>query len=268
MESLLRGNRYQLLSALLLVASGSVFFVLKEPFWGLGLIGASLTLASVISRSFFHEICIIAIGLLVMAAVPVTTDISYSHMMIMGFAMLAAVLVPYTVSRYIYHERVITFPWHFRRSWSKTQWIYLATVPLVAYLVLPFYMITSGVYQNWPAVSGGDEVLRLFIGTNVLGIWDELFFICVVFVVLRRHVGFWMANILQAVLFTSFLYELGFESWGPLMIYPFALLQGWIFTKTHSLFYIVCIHLIFDFFLFLVLLHAHNRQLFDIFLFV
>ena len=55
------------------------------------------------------------------------------------------------------------------------------------------------------------------------------------------------------MLFTSFLWELGFHAWGPLFIYPFALVQGWIFKLTRSLTYIVCVHL-----LFLVLVHAHN----------
>lgn len=87
------------------------------------------------------------------------------------------------------------------------------------------------------------------------------------FVVFSRYVGFWTTNLLQAVLFTSFLYELGFEGIGPLMIYAFALTQGYIFLKTHSVFYLLCVHLTFDFILFLVLLHAHNRELFPVFLY-
>ena len=48
------------------------------------------------------------------------------------------------------------------------------------------------------------------------------------------------ANVLQAVLFTSFLWELGFHAWAPFFIFPFALLQALIFTRTKSLSYIVC----------------------------
>ncbi len=36
---------------------------------------------------------------------------------------------------------------------------------------------------------------------------------------------------------------------------------------TKSLSYIVAVHLLFDFVLFLVLLHAHNREWFDIFVY-
>jgi membrane protease YdiL (CAAX protease family) len=140
-------------------------------------------------------------------------------------------------------------------------------VVVIGYLLLPTYMINTGVYQNWPAASDPQMIARLFVGTNTLGIWDELFFVCTAFTLLRRHLPDWQANLLQAVLFTSFLYELGFHSWGPFLIYLFALVQGYTFKLTKSLSYIVCVHLLFDFILFLVLLHAHNREWVDIFLY-
>ena len=72
---------------------------------------------------------------------------------------------------------------------------------------------------------------------------------------------------MQAVIFVSFLWELGYQSWGPLLTFPFALVQGYIFNRTRSLPYIVCTHLIFDCVLFLVLLHAHNPGWLPIFLY-
>jgi membrane protease YdiL (CAAX protease family) len=137
----------------------------------------------------------------------------------------------------------------------------------MGYAVLPAYMVNTGVYRNWPAVSDPEGISRLFLGTNVLGIWDELFFICTVFALLRRHLPVAQANVLQAVLFTAFLWELGFHAWAPFFIFPFALLQALIFTRTKSLSYIVCVHLLFDFVLFLVLIHAHNRAWVDIFIY-
>jgi len=41
--------------------------------------------------------------------------------------------------------------------------------------------------------------------------------------------------------------------------------QGWIFARTASLGYVVTVHLLFDAIVFLVLVHAHNPQLFDFF---
>ncbi len=81
------------------------------------------------------------------------------------------------------------------------------------WLILPFYFITSGVYMNWPVVDTPDLIARLFVGVGAVGIWDELFFICTVFALLRRHFPDWQANILQAIVFVSFLWELGYQAW-------------------------------------------------------
>lgn len=109
-------------------------------------------------------------------------------------------------------------------------------------------------------------MIRLFIGTNGLGIWDELFFVVVVFNLFKSHFHLWWANIAQAVLWTAFLYELGFISWGVIAIFVFALTQGYIFHKTHSLPYTIAIHLTLDFILFLALVNAHNPSYFPIFM--
>lgn len=255
------------LAASLTSASGICFFVLKEPLIGYAVLTAALSVAAWTNRQLLKDLSLIALGLLIMSVVPINTDISYTHMLVMGFAMAAIIISIYLISRYVYQDYSIHFPWHFKERWNRERWVYLGLVLLVGYLLIPFYMITTGVYENWPAAQTSDEVVRLFVGTNGLGIWDELFFICIVFVLLRKHLGFWAANLLQAVLFTSFLYELGFEGWGPVMIYVFALVQGYIFTKTQSLFYIVTVHLLFDLILFLVLLHAHNREIFPIFIY-
>src|ERR671920_1814845 len=114
------------------------------------------------------------------------------------------------------------------------------------------------VYQNWPAASDVSTITRLFIGTNALGIWDELFFICTCFALLRRHFPDWQANGLQTIVFVSFLWELGYRAWGPLLTIPFALLQGFTFKLTKSLTYVLVVHLLFDAIVFAVIVYAHN----------
>lgn len=244
----------------LLAVSGILLFAAEQKVAGYGTMAASLLIAYIISKNLARDLLLVAIGVFIVSLVPVTTDISYVHMLEMGLAMTAAVGIPYAVSRYIYKDHLIRFPWNFREPWGKGKWGYIALVFLVGWFVLPFYMIGTGVYQNWPAATDPSSIFRLFLGTNALGIWDELFFICTVFVVFRKYLPFWQANMLQAILFTSFLYELGFEGIGPFLIYTFALTQGYIFKKTHSLFYLLCVHLLFDFILFLVLIHAHTRE--------
>ena len=143
--------------------------------------------------------------------------------------------------------------------------MYLVVVVVAGYLILPFYFIGSGAYLNWPPITGGAEIARLFVGVNAVGIWDELFFVCVVFALYREHFGVWTANLLQATVFVSFLWELGYREWGPLLTVPFALVQGWIFSWSKSLTYVVAVHLLFDVVVFAVLVHAHHPELFDVF---
>ncbi|MFC0681432.1 type II CAAX prenyl endopeptidase Rce1 family protein [Lysobacter korlensis] len=251
----------------LFVASGVAIFAFEARIAGYAVLVASLILAFLIDRSLFRDQLLVGLGVVTMSLVPITTDISWDHMLIMGSAMIVAVGAPYAISRWVFRDHAVRFPVLTGKRWGRPEWLYLGLVIVLGYLILPWYMIHSGVYQNWPDASSASEVGRLFLGTNALGIWDELFFICTAFALFRRHVPFWLANLLQAALFTSFLWELGFHAWGPLLIYPFALLQGYTFRLTKSLSYIVAVHLLFDFVLFLVLIHAHNREWFAIFLY-
>ncbi|WP_207456914.1 CPBP family glutamic-type intramembrane protease [Herbiconiux sp. SYSU D00978] len=258
---------WKLAPAILVSLSGLVGFAFEQRLVALALLLAGLAVASVVDRRLLRDLSLIAIGLVLMGLVPITTDISFEHMAVMGAAMIGAIAIPYSLSRWVYRDRTVSFPLVRGHAWSRAEKWWLVAVVVLGYLLLPVYMIPTGVYENWPAATSPDEIFRLFLGTNALGIWDELFFICTSFVVFRTHLPFWQANVLQAVLFTSFLWELGFHAWGPLLIFPFALVQGWIFTKTKSLTYVIVVHLTFDFVLFLVLLHAHTRDWFPIFLY-
>ncbi len=262
-----RGLSLALIPSVLVSLSGFVLFVLELNLAAYGLLALALLLAGFIGWALLRDLALITAGLVTISLVPITTDISTEHMAVMGSAMILAVGIPYGVSRFVFKEHAVRFPVLTGQKWTRAEKWYLPAVVVMGYALLPAYMINTGVYRNWPAVSDPEGIIRLFVGTNVLGIWDELFFICTVFVLLRRHLPLAQANVLQAVLFTSFLWELGFHAWAPVFIFPFALLQALIFTRTKSLSYIVCVHLLFDFVLFLVLIHAHNRDWIDIFIY-
>jgi membrane protease YdiL (CAAX protease family) len=127
-------------------------------------------------------------------------------------------------------------------------------------------MQSTGEYHNWNFDLTVESLGLLFIGTNALGIWDELFFVVTVLALLRRHLPFVWANLAQASMFTAFLYELGFRGWAPFLIFPFALLQGIVFKKTENLIYVIAIHLTLDFVLYLALINAHHSHLLPIFI--
>jgi len=232
---------------------------------------AALAIAWLLDRAsrtegFFRDLLLIAVGMLIVSTVSVEADISWGNFFLLGFVLAAAVAVPYLISRFVFRDRVIRFRWRGGWPWSRVQWTYLVVVLLLGWLILPFYFITSGVYLNWPAVHTWDEIARLFVGVNAVGTWDELFFILTVFVLFKRHFPVWQANLLQMVIFVSFLWELGYQSWGPLLTIPFALLQGWIYSQTKSLPYVLTVHLLFDAVVFLVIVHARNPGALPIFL--
>ena len=228
---------------------------------GYALLVASLIAAFVVDRGLFRDLLLIGIGITIVSLVSVEADISYGNILVLG-----TVLVPFLIDRFVYRRRAIRFPWRSGQKWAPWEKSYLFSVPFLGWLILPFYFITSEVYLNWPAVEAPDEIARLFVGVNAVGTWDELFFICTCYALLLRHFRPLVANILQAIIFVSFLWELGYQAWGPALTIPFALLQGFIFTRTKSLTYVLIVHLLFDLVVFLVIVHAHNPGLIPIFL--
>ena len=256
-----------LLPAALVSASAVLLFGFQIVIAGYAVLLAALALAFVINRALFKDLLLIALGLGIISTISLEANIDYWNIVLMGIVLTLAVLVPYLLSRYVYRDHAIRFPIKTGQRWTTLQRWYLPSVLALAYVILPTYFIGSGSYQNWPAITNPDEFARLFVGVNAVGIWDELFFICTAFALLRRHFPDWQANLLQAVIFTAFLWELGYQSWGPLMTFPFALLQGYTFKITRSLTYVVCVHLIFDLVVLLVIIHAHNRDWLPIFLY-
>lgn len=215
--------------------------------------------------SLLRDLSLVAIGLGIIRLIPLAAELDNWAMLRFALVLGGAVVVPYALSRFVYRDRAIWFPWRSGGSWGLWHWSWLAAVLVLGWLILPFYFIGSGVYQNWPEVDSPELIARLFVGVGAVGIWDELFFICTVFAVMLRHFPAWLANGLQAVVFISFLWELGYRSWGPLLTIPFALVQGAIFLRTKSLGYVVTVHLLFDAVVFAVLVHAHHPHLFDVF---
>src|SRR5690606_37789066 len=130
---------------------------------------------------------LIAIGLLIISTISLEADISYGNMLLMGVVLSLAVAVPYALSRYVFGQHTVRFPWRGGDRWTLLERGYLLLVLVLGYTILPFYFIGSGAYVNWPDISAPDELARLFVGVNAVGIWDELLFICTVFALLRKH---------------------------------------------------------------------------------
>lgn len=248
---------------LIVTAITLIALQLKPVGFYLLLAGACITLFT--DNKFRRDILLIYCSLAILSLTPINTDISNLHMFEMGTALILAVAIPYCVSRFVYKDHSVRFPWHHGRNWYKSEIWYILITATIAYFLLPFMLRTTGSYLNWTVEPGVENLIRLFIGTNALGIWDELFFVSTVLGLLRKHLPFQYANLTQAFLFTSFLYELGFRGWSFIIIFVFALIQGYIFKKTESLLYVITIHLIFDLILYLVLIYLHHPTWLPIF---
>ncbi len=226
---------------------------------------AGVVLGLVVDRRLGRDLLLVAAGMGIISTISLEADLSDAGMTRFAVALSLSVLVPWFVSRYLYRDDAVRFPVATGRRWSAGQVLYLVVVVVVGYLLLPWYFLGSGAYLNWPDLEGRGDIARLFVGVNAVGIWDELFFICTVFALLRRHFPVWTANVLQSIVFVSFLWELGYREWGPVLTIPFALVQGWIFSRYKSLTYVVAVHLLFDVVVFSVLVHGHHPELFDVF---
>ena len=252
------------LAAVIVAAGAVLMFGVQSP-WGNLVLLTGVGLGLLASRPLGRDLGVIALGLLIVHTISVEADITWPRFFLMGGVLTAAVVIPYLVHRYLLRDDAIRYPRRTGRPWTRLEWAWLAIVLVAAWVILPRYFIHSGAYQNWPAVETPSEIGRLFVGVNAVGIWDELFFICMIFTLLHRHFPFWAANIVTSIIFVSFLWELGYRSWGPALTIPFALVQAIVFTKSKSLPYTITVHLLFDLIVFLSIVHAHHPQWLPIF---
>jgi membrane protease YdiL (CAAX protease family) len=235
---------------------GVLLIGLQAKPWAWLLLPLGLAVLKFVESDFRKDFILIYMSMTLLGITPITTDTSTGHFIGMGITLILAILVPMHLSRRF--GRPLAFRFNHHRKWLKREIGYIVFTAVVSYFLLPFYLRDTGAYLNWSVAPNWDSVIRLFIGTNALGIWDELFFVSTALGIYRRYLPFTTANLVQAVLFTSFLFELGFTGWGPVMIFIFAIIQGVVFRKTDSLFYVITIHLTLDFILFLALVHLHT----------
>jgi membrane protease YdiL (CAAX protease family) len=116
--------------------------------------------------------------------------------------------------------------------------------------------VNPDVPTHWvlPPDSNPEASWRLFIGINLVGIWDELFFVNTVYAVLRSIFPYRVANAGQAVVYSAVLTRMAFTGFGPILVFIFAVTQGAMFEDSDNLLYVILVHLIVDAFLFAAIL--------------
>jgi len=195
----------------------------------------------------------------ILALAPIHTDTSPAHFLTLGLPFLAVILGPALfLGRYdpgVIRYRLI--PRRFRRL--DLAYV-LTSIPLTWLAFELYFKVTNPeVPFHWalPATPHHQATWGLFIGINCVGIWDELFFVNTVYATLRSVFPYRVANLAQAVVYTSVLTRMAFTGIGPVLIYIFALTQGIMFEESESLLYVLVVHLIVDAFLVAGILGAY-----------
>ncbi|MCA9757538.1 MAG: hypothetical protein KDA27_17165 [Candidatus Eisenbacteria bacterium] len=213
---------------------GAAFFVLRDP-----------------DPAYRRRLGVLLASIAVLTFAPIETDTSNRGYLVLGAFFLAAILIPTLVLKRT-DPHVIDFrvrPYRFR--WLDIVYVSIA-VPL-AYYVIQWYFFHVNPYMptQWylPPEYDDEQVWRLVVGLNSVGIWDELFFVNICFAVLRTVHRFWAANLVQAVVYAAVLYDMAFIGIGPLLVYAFALTQGSMYEESKCLLWVLIVHLVIDAFL-------------------
>jgi membrane protease YdiL (CAAX protease family) len=231
--------------------------------WGPGL-GAwavsALLVATSRWRAFRLRMAPLLAVVLMLAVVPIGTDLSNTNFLRLGAAFLAAILVPWLWLRKR-QPGVIEYQIFPQRLSGVEVFYVLVSIPL-AWLIIDLYFFKVNPYmpQQWPITdsSSNGQVVRLFLGINSVGIWDELFFINTVYAILRSLFPARVANLAQAVVYASVLNDMAFTGIGPFVVYGFAIVQGAMYERTRKLIYVLAVHLIVDAFLVAAILRDHG----------
>lgn len=130
--------------------------------------------------------------------------------------------------------------------------------------------VLDGRITRWldgPHITDASELARFFVGVNGVGTLGRAFLHLYLLrpsaealpgVAGQRAPG----NNLRVVPLGA-----GLSGGGPLLTIPFALIQGFLFSRTGSLLYVLVVHLLFDAIVFMAIVHAHNPDMFAFFIY-
>lgn len=246
---------------LTLLATAVLWIPLK--FYWLGAVPALLFLISLWWEDAERKRLYLALAsaVLILTLSPISTDLLPLHFFTLGTGFLLAVIVPTLLLR---GTGTITFQF-FPKELDKIDIFYtLLGIPLAMGGIWLYFQILSPLVPfNWilPSELENAELLKLFMGINAVGIWDELFFINISYAIMRKLFPYRLANPAQAVIYTSVLYTMAFRGWGAIIVYIFAFTQGAMYERSKSLIWVLIVHLIVDYFLFQAIVSAYYPNL-------
>lgn len=248
-------------AALLPFLAATVALIPLERFYiggALWLLALALLLR-VPEPSFRRRLGLLLACVALLALAPIHTDRGNAHFLSLGLCFVAVVLAPAVILGRL-DPGVIRYRIWPRRLRKLDIFYTLISIPLAWGIIhLYFFVLNPELPTHWPMpLPRTDEsVWRLFISINAVGIWDELFFVNTVYAVLRSLFSFRVANLAQAVVYSSVLTDMAFTGVGPVLVFLFALTQGAMFEEGENLLYVLIVHLIVDAFLVFAILGYH-----------
>lgn len=201
-------------------------------------------------RTFTRRMSVLLCAIVILTLAPINTDTDDQHFMILGTLFAVLVLGPA-----VFFLKTDPSLVRFRFLPPRFRWLdvfYVAiSVPMAYYAIKYYFHFNPDMPTQWslPAQRDSGQSWRLIIGINAVGLWDELFFVNTVFVILRSVFPLRWANLAQAVVYTAVLNDMAFLGLGPLLIYYFALTQGSMMEKSGCLLYVLLVHVLVDVFL-------------------
>lgn len=252
-------GRTSYLTLLSLLVTAVLWIALEAWLWGAPFALAFIWAGMLEPPDRRRRYLALAAPLLVLSFTPIATDTSDTGFLLLG-ACFTLVLVLPTLILWGERPRPITFAFWPKRLDRLEVFYTLLAVPLAwGAFWLYFSVLSPEVPFNWtlPPQPDNEALLRLFIGINLVGIWDELFFINIGYAVLRQLFPARTANLAQAVIYTTVLWTMAFRGIGPLFVYMFALTQGAMYERSRVLLWVLVVHLIVDYFLFQAIVQAY-----------
>lgn len=252
-----RGARVELtpvrLTALVCWCAASVLVIPLDQ-WAIGILawaGSAFTTWRTGDVAFWRRMGALLACTLLLGLAPIDTDTSTSHFLYLGAFFAAAVFGPSLLLART-DPGVVRYQLLPKRLWLRDVLYVLISIPAAWAGLRLYFHLSPEVARNWvlPPTPEAEPLWRLFVGINAVGIWDELFFVNIVFAILRSLFPFGVANFAQAVIYTAVLYDMAFTGVGPLFVYVFALTQGALFERAENLITVLLVHIIVDYFLF------------------
>jgi membrane protease YdiL (CAAX protease family) len=197
-----------------------------------------------------------------LAIAPINTDTATAHVLGLGAFLAATVLAPsFILARS--DPGVIRYRLLPNRLRRRDVAYVLVSIPVAWVALRLYFTLSPEVARNWvlPPNPESEPLWRLFVGINLVGTWDELFFINICFAVLRSLFPFAVANLGQAVIYTAVVFDMAFTGIGPVFVYLFALTQAALFERSEQLLTVLLVHLIVDYFLFQEIVTAYYPNL-------